>query len=81
MSIRLEANILQKSYMNLSLEEIHRIVKQVMSGVSQVSSYHTPEELHEPVTGGDSQDGEASDEQCQSGWSPHFVVLTFSVTF
>ena len=48
--------------MNLSLEEIHRMVKQVMSSVNQVSSHHTPGELHEPVTGGDSQDGEASDE-------------------
>ena len=62
MSIRLVATILQKSYMNLSLEEIHRMVKQVMSSVNQVSSHHTPEELHEPLTGGDSQDGETSDE-------------------
>ena len=62
MSIRLVATILQKSYMNLSLEEIHRMVKQVMSSVNQVSSHHTPEELHAPVTRGDSQDGETSDE-------------------
>ena len=62
MSIRLVATILQKSYMNLSLEEIHRMVKQVMSSVNQVSSHHTPEELHDSVTGGDSQDGETSDE-------------------
>ena len=38
------------------------MMKQVMSCVNQVSSYHTPEELHEPVTRGDSQDGETSDE-------------------
>ena len=61
---RLVATILQKSYMNLSLEEIHRMVKQVMSSVNQVSSSHHrfTEELREPLTGGDSQDGETSDE-------------------
>ena len=48
--------------MILSLEEIHRMMKQVMNSVNQVSSHHTPEELHEPLTGGDSQDGETSDE-------------------
>ena len=43
------------------------MVKQVMSSVNQVSSHHPPEELHEPVTRGDSQDDETSDELCQSG--------------
>ena len=62
MSIRLVATIVQKSYMNLSLEEIQRMVTQVMSSVNQVSATILQKRLHDSVTGGDSQDDETSDE-------------------
>ena len=49
MSIRLVATIVQKSYMNFYWRRF--------TGGDTI-----PEELHESLTGGDSQDGETSDE-------------------